>query len=56
MECYVFTDKYHYTAWRKVAAELGLKFNKTINDKLRGVGRMESFEIILEEKQKRTYR
>ncbi len=56
------TDKFHYTAWRKIAAELGMQFNKDINDRLRGVGRMESFEIILEvnrkeltEKQKRYY-
>lgn len=56
------TDKFHYTAWRKIAADLGMKFDKDINDMLRGVGRMESFDIILQvnkremtEKQKKFY-
>lgn len=42
------TDKYHYQAWKKVADELGIYFDETINNRLRGVSRMESFEIILE--------
>lgn len=43
-----FTDKYHYQAWKAVADELGIYFDETINNRLRGVSRMESFEIILE--------
>lgn len=43
-----FTDKYHYQAWKAVADELGVYFDETINNRLRGVSRMESFEIILE--------
>lgn len=42
------TDKYHYQAWKHVADELGIYFDETINNRLRGVSRMESFEIILE--------
>lgn len=42
------TDKYHYMAWKQVADELGVYFDEQINDRLRGVSRMESFEIILE--------
>lgn len=42
------TDKYHYQAWKKVADELGIYFDELINNRLRGVSRMESFDIILE--------
>lgn len=42
------TDHYHYQAWKKIADELGIYFDETINNRLRGVSRMESFEIILE--------
>lgn len=43
-----FTDQYHYQAWKAVADELGIYFDETINNRLRGVSRMESFDIILE--------
>ena len=43
-----FTDKYHYAAWKTVADKLGVEFNETINNRLRGVSRMDSLEIILE--------
>lgn len=42
------TDKYHYEAWKQIADELGIYFDEVINNRLRGVSRMESFEIILE--------
>lgn len=42
------TDEYHYQAWKKMADEIGIYFDKKINDRLRGVSRMESLEIILE--------
>ena len=42
------TDQYHYQAWKAVADELNIYFDETINNRLRGVSRMESFEIILE--------
>lgn len=46
----VLTDsaKYHYLAWKALSEELGLTFNKEINERLKGVSRMDSFQIILE--------
>jgi len=44
----VFTDRYHYLAWKEIAKELGIDFSEKDNDKLRGVSRAESLEIILE--------
>lgn len=44
----VFTDHYHYLGWKKVADELGIYFDEKINNRLRGVSRMDSLEIILE--------
>lgn len=44
----VFTDKFHYLAWKKMADELGIYFDEEINNRLRGVSRMDSLEIILE--------
>ena len=44
-----FTDKFHYQAWKKLADRLGIEFDEKINDRLRGVSRMASLEIILEE-------
>lgn len=44
----VFTDKFHYQAWKKMADEMGIYFDETINNRLRGVSRGESLEIILE--------
>lgn len=41
------TDEYHYQAWKAIADELGIYFDKTINNKLRGVSRMDSLDIIL---------
>lgn len=44
----VFTDKFHYQAWKKMADEMGVYFDEEINNRLRGVSRMDSLEIILE--------
>lgn len=46
------TDKYHYTAWKKLADNLDIYFDESINNRLRGVSRMESLEIILERSSK----
>ena len=43
-----FTDEYHYLAWKSLADGLGIPFDREINNRLRGVSRMESLEIILE--------
>ena len=44
----VFTDMFHYQAWKKMADRLGIFFDEKINNRLRGVSRMDSLEIILE--------
>lgn len=41
------TDHFHYLAWKALADRLGICFNESINNRLRGVSRMESLEIIL---------
>lgn len=48
----VSTDKYHYQAWKKIADKEGIYFDEKINDRLRGVSRMDSLEIILERAEK----
>jgi len=40
------TDRYHYLAWKKIAGEIDVHFDETINNKLRGIGRLESLEIM----------
>ena len=44
----VFTDKFHYQAWKKMADEMEIYFDEKINNRLRGVSRADSLEIILE--------
>jgi len=43
----VDTAKYHYLAWKRLAAELGFDFTEKDNEKLKGVSRMKSLEILL---------
>ena len=43
-----FTDEYHYLAWKRIADDLKIPFDREINNRLRGVSRMESLDIILE--------
>ena len=50
----VTTDNCHFLAWNRMVQEEGIPFDRKINDRLRGVSRMESLEIILE-KSPRTY-
>ena len=44
----VDTAKYHFLAWKALADELGIPFTEKDNERLKGVSRMASFEIILE--------
>lgn len=44
----VHTDDLHFLAWKKLADNLGIPFDRTINNRLRSVSRMDSLEIILE--------
>ena len=46
------TDEYHYLSWKSLADRLGIPFDRSINNRLRGVSRMESLEIVLEKSQK----
>lgn len=56
MKAYIFdldgvvvdTAKYHYLAWKKLAEELGFHFDIKHNERLKGVSRMESLNIVLE--------
>jgi len=43
-----FTDEYHYLAWKALADSLGAPFDRKENNRLRGVSRMASLEIVLE--------
>lgn len=42
------TDEYHYRAWKMLADREKIYFDREINNRLRGVSRMASLEIILE--------
>ena len=42
------TDHYHYLAWKSLADDLNIPFDEKDNERLRGVSRMESLDIILE--------
>lgn len=48
----VDTAKYHYLAWKELAAKLGITFTENDNERLKGVSRMRSLDIILEIGQK----
>ena len=43
----VDTAKYHYLAWKRLAKELNIEFSIEDNERLKGVSRMNSLEIIL---------
>ena len=34
-----FTDEYHYLAWKEMADDMGIYFDREINNRLRGVWR-----------------
>lgn len=44
----VDTAKYHFLAWKRLASELNINFTEKDNERLKGVSRMRSLEIILE--------
>ena len=44
----ISTDEYHYLAWKAIADKEGIPFDREINNRLRGVSRMASLDIILE--------
>lgn len=44
----VDTAKYHYLAWKELADSMGIRFTKQNNERLKGVSRVRSLEIIME--------
>ena len=42
----VDTAKYHYLAWCRLAKELGFTFTEQDNERLKGVSRMRSLDIL----------
>ena len=44
----VDTAKYHFLAWKRLADDLKIHFNEEDNERLKGVSRMASLDIILE--------
>jgi len=44
----VDTAKYHYLAWKELAEGLGFHFSEEHNERLKGVSRMRSLDILLE--------
>jgi len=44
----VDTARYHYRAWKELAASLGFEFSVHDNERLKGVSRAASLEILLE--------
>jgi len=43
----VDTAHFHYLAWKRLAAEFGIELTADYNEKLKGVSRMDSLDIIL---------
>ncbi|MCE3203862.1 beta-phosphoglucomutase [Paenibacillus sonchi] len=43
------TAEYHYLAWQALADELGVPFSREKNERLKGVSRLESLDIVLED-------
>jgi beta-phosphoglucomutase len=44
----VDTARYHFMAWKKIATDLGFDFSEHDNERLKGVSRMESLDILLD--------
>ena len=49
------TDRCHYFAWKGMADQYGLSFDETVNNRLRGVSRSESLEIILKQNPEKSF-
>ena len=55
LECVIFdldgvltdTAELHFQAWKHVCDEMGLPFDRAVNEELKGIGRRESLRIIL---------
>ncbi|MEI6970934.1 MAG: beta-phosphoglucomutase [bacterium] len=50
----VTTDELHFQGWKRLAEEECIPFDRAVNQRQRGIGRMESLDVLLE-KSTRTY-
>lgn len=41
------TAEFHYQAWKKLAADLGFKIDRKVNEQLKGVSRVDSLKFLL---------
>ncbi len=41
------TSSFHFRAWKKMAKEIGIELSEEFNEKLKGISRMKSLELIL---------
>ncbi len=42
------TAEQHYVAWKRLSDENGWKFDREVNDRLRGISRLDSIKVILQ--------
>lgn len=42
------TAELHYAAWKKLSADMGWQFDRALNEKLRGISRMDSIKVIMD--------
>ncbi len=45
----VYTDHFHFLAWKSLSDAHGWRFSESLNNRLRGVSRLDSLQIILDE-------
>lgn len=43
------TNEFHYLAWKQLTDRLGIPFDETVNDRLLGLSRADSLEVVLEQ-------
>lgn len=43
------TAHFHFLAWKELAGEIGIEIDEAFNERLKGVSRMDSLELILQE-------
>lgn len=43
------TAEYHFLAWKQLADELGINIDEALNERLKGISRLDSLELILRE-------
>ena len=42
------TAELHYAAWKKLSDDMGWQFDRELNEKLRGISRMDSIKVIMD--------